>query len=78
MKVMLTPPDLWGSTGYIGESGGQGVGRGTPETLYKERSGDGEERENMILLNRQRQVKTTITNSFSSLETFKNKVFLCH
>ena len=35
MKVMLTPPDLWGSTGYVSQadSGAQGA----TQTMYKVR-----------------------------------------
>ena len=61
MKVMLTPPDLWGTTGYTG-------GAGAGDSMYKERSegdlqwgavvADTKETENIILLNRQRQVES--------------------
>ena len=30
MKVMLTPPDLWGSTGYVSQSGAD-----ASDTMYK-------------------------------------------
>ena len=67
MKVMLTPPDLWGSTGYIGAaSGATATSAGTSEQLYKERgemdvqwglcNAENKETENIILVNRQRQV----------------------
>ena len=72
MKVMLTPPDLWGSTGYIGAAAGPGGGgggatsAGASEQLYKERgemdvqwglcNAENKETENIILVNRQRQV----------------------
>ena len=67
MKVMLTPPDLWGSTGYIGAASGAGTSStGTSEQLYKERTemdvqwglcnSDNKETENILLVNRQRQV----------------------
>ena len=67
MKVMLTPPDLWGSTGYIGAAGGAGgSSSGGSEQLYKERTemdvqwglcnSENKESENILLLNRQRQV----------------------
>ena len=69
MKVMLTPPDLWGSTGYIGTSAGGGGGAtsaGASEQLYKERgemdvqwglcNAENKETENILLVNRQRQV----------------------
>ena len=67
MKVMLTPPDLWGSTGYIGAaSGGGATSSGASEQLYKERgemdvqwglcNSDNKETKNILLVNRQRQV----------------------
>ena len=68
MKVMLTPPDLWGSTGYIGAAAGAGgSSSGGSEQLYKERtemdvqwglcsSENNKETENILLVNRQRQV----------------------
>ena len=68
MKVMLTPPDLWGSTGYIGAaSGAAGSSSGGSEQLYKERTEmdvqwglcsaeNNKETENILLVNRQRQV----------------------
>ena len=69
MKVMLTPPDLWGTTGYTGGAGaggGSSPGAGAGDSMYKERSegdlqwgavvADTKETENIILLNRQRQV----------------------
>ena len=43
MKVMLTPPDLWGTTGYVGGAGGGAGGGASPgagagASMYKERS----------------------------------------
>ena len=75
MKVMLTPPDLWGSTGYVssgGVAGGSSSGCVTPDQMYKERgepdlqwgtvcSGDNKETENIIMINRQRQVRDNNT-----------------
>ena len=75
MKVMLTPPDLWGTTGYTGGAGagggaggGASPGAGAGDSMYKERSegdlqwgavvADTKETENIILLNRQRQVES--------------------
>ena len=75
MKVMLTPPDLWGTTGYTGGAGagggaggGSSPGAGAEDSMYKERSegdlqwgavvADTKETENIILLNRQRQVES--------------------
>jgi len=69
MKVMLTPPDLWGSTGYVSQSGAD-----ASDTMYKMRQSDsgddlqwgvvggsGENKEavteNIILVNRQRQLE---------------------
>ena len=68
MKVMLTPPDLWGTTGYTGGAGGgASPGAGAGDSMYKERSegdlqwgavvADTKETENILLLNRQRQVE---------------------
>ena len=38
MKVMLTPPDLWGSTGYVGGAGAVGGSSSSgSEQIYKER-----------------------------------------
>ena len=67
MKVMLTPPDLWGSTGYIGAtSGASATSVGGSDQLYKERgemdvqwglcNSENKETENILLVNRQRQV----------------------
>ena len=85
MKVMLTPPDLWGSTGYV--SGGGGSGCVTPDQMYKERgeadlqwgtvcTADNKETENIIMINRQRQVRW---NTFkllrgSYLDNFHNNL----
>ena len=71
MKVMLTPPDLWGSTGYVAGAGagpsaaGPGTSGGSDQ-VYKERgemdiqwsicNTDSKETENILLVNRQRQV----------------------
>ena len=71
MKVMLTPPDLWGTTGYVGAAAGAGAGTRPSSSegsdqVYKERgemdiqwsicNSDNKETENIILTNRQRQV----------------------
>ena len=68
MKVMLTPPDLWGSTGYIGATSGAAATSSVvgSEQLYKERgemdvqwglcNSENKETENILLVNRQRQV----------------------
>ena len=68
MKVMLTPPDLWGSTGYIGATSGAAATSsvGGSEQLYKERgemdvqwglcNSENKDTENILLVNRQRQV----------------------
>ena len=69
MKVMLTPPDLWGTTGYVGAAAGAGTRPSSSEgsdQVYKERgemdiqwsicNSDNKETENIILTNRQRQV----------------------
>ena len=83
MKVMLTPPDLWGTTGYTGGTGGGAGGGASPgagDSMYKERSegdlqwgavvADTKETENIILLNRQRQVESLL-----ELSTNLRKVF---
>ena len=74
MKVMLTPPDLWGSTGYVSQ--GDTGAPGATQTLYQVHTGhrlairqplpqvrhssEDESKEtaaeNIILINRQRQV----------------------
>ena len=67
MKVMLTPPDLWGSTGYVGGAGAVGGSSSSgSEQIYKERgemdiqwsicNTEDKDTENIILANRQRQV----------------------
>ena len=66
---MLTPPDLWGTTGYVGAAAGAGARPSSSEgsdQVYKERgemdiqwsicNSDNKETENIILTNRQRQV----------------------
>ena len=66
---MLTPPDLWGTTGYVGAAAGAGTRPSSSEgsdQVYKERgemdiqwsicNSDNKETENIILTNRQRQV----------------------
>jgi len=67
MKVMLTPPDLWGSTGYVSQADS-----GAPEatqTMYKVRhsSEDGHpqetDAENIILINRQRQLEEDLVRA---------------
>ena len=76
MKVMLTPPDLWGSTGYVSQ--GDTGAPGATHTMYQvhrghrsancqqmpmpqvRHSSEDESKEtvaeNIILINRQRQV----------------------